>query len=95
MGLPLGRTNVAANTQIGKENTQTIGQDKRFTPSVVTRSGVESVEQSQNSVRSETVESVNIQNIPPWVMLLLILGWLLPSPGEIGRSIASLFRRKT
>ena len=41
---------------------------------------------------------ISNQNIPPWVMLLLILGWLLPTPTEIGRGIMNfilaLFGRK-
>jgi hypothetical protein len=94
MGLPLGGTNVAANTQIGRENTQTIGQDSRFTPSVNSRGGIDNVEQSQNKVRTDSVENVQINNIPPWVILLLILGWLLPSPGEMARTIGTLLVRR-
>ena len=95
IGLPLGGgTNVAANTQIGRENTQTVGQDNRFQPEVKTESSIETVEQSSNDIRTGDVENIQVTNIPPWVILLLIIGWLLPSPGEMGRSIASLFRRR-
>jgi len=38
------------------------------------------------------VNTTNIQDIPPWVMLLLILGWLLPSPSEIYKEIKSWFK---
>ena len=96
IGLPLGGgTNVAANTQIGRENTQTVGQDKRFQPEVRTEGTIETVEQSSNELRTGSVENLQVTNIPPWVILLLIIGWLLPSPGEMGRSIASIFRRRT
>jgi hypothetical protein len=96
IGLPLGGgTNVAANTQIGRENTQTVGQDKRFQPEVRTEGTIETVEQSSNEIRTGSVENLQVTNIPPWVILLLIIGWLLPSPGEMGRSIASLFRRRS
>ena len=95
VGLPLGGTNVAANTQVGRENTQTVGQDKRFQPEVRTEAPIETVEQSSNEIRTGAVENIQVTNIPPWVILLLIIGWLLPSPGEIGRSIATLFRRRT
>jgi hypothetical protein len=90
-----GGPNVAANTQIGRENTQTVGQDKRFQPEVRTESPIETVEQSSNDIRTGAVENIQVTNIPPWVILLLIIGWLLPSPGEMGRSIASIFRRRT
>ena len=37
-------------------------------------------------------------NIPPWVIILLILGWLLPTPTEMGRGILNfvliLFKRE-
>jgi len=51
-------------------------------------------------VETGSVESLDIinTNIPPWVMLLLILGWLLPTPTEIARGFMSfvlrLFGRK-
>jgi hypothetical protein len=96
VGLPLGGgTNVAANTQIGRENTQTVGQDRRFQPEIRTEAPIETVEQSSNEVKTGPVENFQVTNIPPWVILLLIIGWLLPSPGEMGRSIATLFRRRT
>ena len=51
-------------------------------------------------VETGTVENLDIinTNIPPWVILLLILGWLLPTPTEIARSctdfVLRLFGRK-
>lgn len=53
------------------------------------------VQSSDNTdVKADNVEKVQISNTEPWVILLLILGWLLASPNEIGRSILSLFKRK-
>ena len=40
------------------------------------------------------VNTTYIEDIPPWVVILLILGWLLPSHTEIYREIKSWFRRK-
>lgn len=85
-----GGTNVAANTQLGRENTQTVGQDRRNTVEV--RAPVETVDQSSVQTKTGPVENITISNIPVWVVLLLILGWILPSPGEIYRSLR---RRKT
>ena len=37
------------------------------------------------------------QDIEPWVLILLVLGWLAPSPQEMGRGLMALlasFRRK-
>jgi hypothetical protein len=43
--------------------------------------------------------TVNNQDIPPWVLLVALIGWLLPTPtqmGEaIGRALMAPFRRKT
>ena len=90
-GLPLGLLggggpNVAANTQIGKENRQavssmefgdTAGRD------IVTK------EIDAGQVGTLTVKN---ENIPAWVFLVALLGWLAPSPGEIGRGIYRLMR---
>ena len=40
-------------------------------------------QQNSSEINAESVVQNTIQDIPPWVMLLLILGWLLPSPQEI------------
>ena len=82
---------MAANTQLGRENTQTIGQDSRN--SVEVRAPVDTVDQSDTGTKTGPVENLQVTNIPPWVILLLIIGWLLPSPGELGRMIARPFRR--
>lgn len=80
-----GGPNVAANVQAGKENSQAV-------VSQTTRNEAgRDVNTAQ--VQADTAE-VTIQETPPWVVLLLILGWLLPSPNEIGRWITNLFKRK-
>lgn len=48
--------------------------------------GAENTQQivgNQETITAQSVVQQEIQDIPPWVMLLLILGWLLPSPKEI------------
>lgn len=96
MDLLKGSTNVAANTQIGKTNTQTLGQTNLTEQSIV-RPQARDIKQTAdtNKVSSDRVETVIVNEVPVWVILLLILGWLLPSPGEIGRSLASIFKRRT
>ena len=77
-----GGTNVAANTQVGKENNQTgvvVGDAIKNDLSAVTELG--KLNQAETTIESHG--ETTIQNIPPWVLLLLILGWLLPSPKEI------------
>jgi hypothetical protein len=90
-----GGPNVAANTQVGKTNTQTIGTtnnvEQRLENPVAN-----TIKQSNdsNSVQADRVETVVVNEVPVWVILLLLLGWLLPSPNEMGRWIRSPFSRK-
>lgn len=81
-----GGTNVAANTQVGKENRQAIASFE--TGDTAGRDIV------SKEIEAGNVDNVNINNedIPPWVILLMLLGWLAPSPGEIGRGIYKLLR---
>jgi len=43
--------------------------------------------QEQTDIVAESVIQNTIQDVPPWVMLLLILGWVLPSPQEIWKGM--------
>lgn len=83
---------VAANVQAGRINTQTVGQTQLTDQRAEVSGG--QVEQSTGDtvVRTERVERVEIRNAPsPWFIVLLVLGWLLPSPGEMARSIRRWF----
>jgi len=78
-----GGTNVAANTQVGKENNQSLvdqSQDQEINAEVV------QIETSAIKPSGD-VGKINVMNqdIPMWVILLLVLGWVLPSPIEIWR----------
>ena len=86
--IPTGGTNVAANTQIGKENNQGVNTsiDRSVRPVLRPEGPVENVQQD-NSV-------TNISELDPLLLILLVLGWLAPSPSEIGRGILKLFRRR-
>jgi len=85
--LPSGGTNVAANTQLGKENRQQV-------VSMETRTDVG----RDQFVTSKQVETQNAENIsvvnfevPNWMIFLLVmlliawsyLLWMLPSPDQI------------
>lgn len=83
-----GGPNVAANTQVGKENYQgvTTSVDTSVRPVLRPEGPVETVQQD-NSTTNNT-------EIDPLLLILLVLGWLAPSPNEIARGIRDLFRRK-
>jgi hypothetical protein len=90
-----GGPNVAANTQVGKTNTQTIGTSTVNGDQKLVRPQARTIKQTQDTTRVKTdqVENITVNEIPPWVILLLILGWLLPSPGEMVRGFVGLFRK--
>jgi len=83
-----GGPNVNANVLAGKENTQqVVAQQNRQDAGrdIVTTEITKEVE-------TERVEKLEIShtNIPPWVLLLLVLGWLLPTPSQIGQGFGNL-----
>jgi len=82
-----GGPKVSANVQAGKENTQQLVGNQTNT-----EAGRDIVQQT-SPITSDNIEEVTIQQTPLWMMLLLILGWLLPSPNEISRFIRGLFKR--
>ena len=82
-----GGPNVAANVQAGKENTQ-----QAVAVQQKTEAGRDIIQQT-SPVVAENIKEVNIQQTPMWILVLLILGWLLPSPNEIARWIRGLFKR--
>jgi len=86
--------NVAANTQIGRTNTQTIGTTNNAEQKLV-RPKARTIRQEQTTtkVAADEVQTVVVNEVPAWVILLLILGWLFPSPSEIGRKLTSLVRK--
>lgn len=74
-----GGPTVNSNAQIGAENRQSAVSIEETTSAgrdIVTK-----------ELETGMVGKLNIQNIPPWVMILLLLGWLLPTPTEMGRGM--------
>ena len=80
-----GGPNVAANVQAGKENYQGINTsiDNSVRPVIRPEGPVDTVVQDNSTTKNTEVD--------PLLLLLLILGWLAPSPNEIGRGILKLF----
>ena len=89
---------VNSNAQIGAENRQSVMSVEQTEEVTAGRDVIQT--EVIKEVETGSVGSLDIinTNIPPWVMLLLILGWLLPTPTEIGRGIMNfiltLFGRK-
>lgn len=87
-----GGPTVNSNAQIGKENRQSVVSVEQ-----TTTAGRDIITKEVETGRVENLDITNT-NIPPWVILLLILGWLLPTPTEMVRGttdfILRLFGRK-
>jgi hypothetical protein len=91
-----GGPNVAANTQVGKNNLQTIGTSTVNGDQKIVRPQARDIKQSQNSnkVQADRVETVVVNEVPPWVILLALLGWLLPTPRDMVLGFINIFRKK-
>ena len=84
-----GGPNVAANTQVGKTNNQTVGTNVTHAPTVTLRpkARVDTIDQS--------VDTTVNQELPMWVWilgsLLFIIGWVTDTPATY---ISNLRRNK-
>ena len=85
---------VNSNAQIGKENTQQVVAQQ------TTQNAGRDIVTETKEVEAKSIEDLTIKNtnIPVWVMILLILGWLLPTPTQMGQGLYTLltlpFKRK-
>ena len=90
-----GGPNVAANGQAGEANHQTVGASEAVAQSVES-SAAEVIEQSTGTtgIRGQHIQHVAVSHeAPPWVWVLALVGWVLPTPQQILRDLASVFRR--
>lgn len=91
-----GGPSVAANVQAGKTNTQTVGTNVIHENKIVRPQARKIIQDSGSTkVKAEDVQTVVVNEVPVWAVLLIVLGWLLPSPSEMGRKLANLVRRKS
>ena len=84
-----GGPTVNSNAQIGKENRQAaVTFEEEITAG-------RDVVQTTKEIETGSVETLEIfnTNIPPWVIVLLILGWLLPTPTEMARGFMNFVLR--
>jgi hypothetical protein len=98
-GLPLGLltggggTNAAANVQAGKTNNQTVGMSEQTSQEIKVETVQGTIQQSKdsNSVRTELIENLTINQIPVWAILLILLGWILPTPQQMVKEVMQWF----
>ncbi|ABF64037.1 hypothetical protein TM1040_1304 [Ruegeria sp. TM1040] len=90
-----GGPSVAANVQAGRNNAQTVGQ-ATFSDQRIEDVQARSVELSAGDtrVRSENVETVIVREDPPaWLLLVALVGWLLPTPQQMGGALFGIIAR--
>lgn len=80
--LPLGGTNVAANTQLGKQNNQTIGTST-VTEQTFRDSQINKVASGDNKVSADLVETVVVNEYPIWLIIAFVVAVLMDSPIRI------------
>jgi len=93
-----GGPNLAANVQAGKTNSQTVGTTENTSQKIV-RPQARDIRQSKdsNSVRSDSVETVVVNQIPTWLLVSMAaiavlfgaVGWLSPQPKWLKRKKAN------
>ena len=87
-----GGPKVAANTQVAKVATQTIGKsetngDQKIEMIQGHNNRVEQVQTQDNRIKTESVEKVVINETSPWIIVMLMIAWVLPTPQYIGNRI--------
>jgi len=81
---------------VGENNLQTIGTSTVSGDQKIVRPKARDIRQSQdtNKVQADRVETVVVNELPPWIILLALLGWLLPTPRDMVIGFINLFKRK-
>ena len=91
-----GGPNVAANVQMAKTATQTIGSTTVTGDQKIEGSSghMVQIQEQQSKISAENVGKVTINETPIWMVLLLITGWVLPTPNQIAQWVLNLFKRR-
>jgi len=91
-----GGPNVAANVQAGKTNTQTLGTTKVDEGQKIVRPqarDIKQVKNDSNRVNAESIKTVVVNEMPLWIFLVALIGWLAPTPKNIALGFINLFKR--
>lgn len=91
----IGGPQVNTNAQVGATNSQTIGQTSVSNTRLV-RPQAETISTGDTSskINATEIRDVTVNETDYWLLLLALIGWLLPSPGEMARSIRKMFTKE-
>jgi hypothetical protein len=90
---------VNTNAQVGQENTQQLVAAQTNRTVSAGRNSTVAVTDNNQRVKADSIENVVVEaDIPVswliWSIVVGFIGWILPSPNEIVRTIGSWFRKK-
>ncbi len=93
-----GGPQVNTNAQVGATNTQQLVASQSNRSVSAGRNSQVTVNETEQRVAADSVETIVVEaDIPPlWLILSLLfgfIGWLLPSPGEMSRTVRGWFKR--
>ena len=93
LGMLTDNTIPDIEVQAGKTNEKTVGvKADEFTVSKVEETVTAETIVEDTKVGIIEAKEVSIdERVPFWIWLLMIIGWLLPSPQEIWKGLGSLF----
>lgn len=84
---------LSVDAQIGDKKAEISGQ-KGTGDIKVKDNGTVSVNTSKTDSNIERAEEVTINNtIPPWIMVLLLAGWILPQPSTMWINVKNYYKR--
>lgn len=89
--IPMGGTNVAANTQLGQQNNQTLGTSTVTTTKAET---IERVNNNNSKVTSDSVETVVVNEYPIWLIIAFVVAVLMDSPVRMFQDLVYGTRKK-
>ena len=80
---------------MAKTATQTIGSTTVTGDQKIENSSghMVQIQEQQTKLVAENVDTVTINETPIWMVLMLVLGWLLPTPQQIANSILGVIKR--
>ena len=89
-----GGPNVAANTQLGQQNTQTIGSSETVKTDIKDVQGDVVQSNDRQSVKADRVETVVVNEYPVWLIIAFVIAVFLDSPIRMIQDILRIFTRK-
>ena len=89
-----GGPNVAANTQLGQQNTQTIGSSETVKTDIKDVEGDVIQSNDKQSVKADSVETVVVNEYPVWLILAFVVAVFLDSPVRMIQDLLRIFTRK-